>query len=118
MDIINTSNFISYNSVESVEDDFGDDFDDEEKENLIMDRTIITKADYGLYQNLKHECKHDAGTCPICCDDFNDINKVILLKCGHLYHDECIKKCIFHNPKCPLCREKIELTLELEEKIE
>ena len=62
--------------------------------------------------------------CSICCNKFNfKMHKIKLLKCGHIYHEECINK-NEHNrwitnkdknykkSKCPLCRKKYRIIKE------
>ena len=49
--------------------------------------------------------------CPICYDEIENKNKISQLKCGHIFHQECIsewtKKCKEGN-NCPVCRTVIE----------
>ena len=49
--------------------------------------------------------------CPICYDEIKNKNKISQLKCGHIFHQECIsewtKKCKDGN-NCPVCRSIIE----------
>mgnify|MGYP001464308136 CR=1 FL=1 len=42
--------------------------------------------------------------CPICLDDFNKEKEIIVLKCDHIYHKECIIEWVKMNISCPLCR--------------
>ena len=45
-------------------------------------------------------------TCYICMDNFSNNNDCIKLKCGHIYHLNCIQKWIerSHNSKCVICK--------------
>ena len=43
--------------------------------------------------------------CSICFNELTDGN-VILLKCGHMFHFECMSSCM--TPQCPLCRKQLE----------
>ena len=49
--------------------------------------------------------------CPICYDEIRNKNKISKLKCGHIFHQECIsewtKQCKEGN-NCPVCRTDIE----------
>ena len=47
--------------------------------------------------------------CSICLDKFNSSsNTSVTLKCGHIYHKNCIKRWLKNNEGCPLCREDTE----------
>ena len=48
--------------------------------------------------NINQEC------CTICLDK---PDKAIQLKCGHVFHKECIHKWLPKNKTCPNCRELI-----------
>ena len=42
--------------------------------------------------------------CPICIEEIND-NYHMLEPCNHIFHNECIIRCLRTNgPRCPLCR--------------
>lgn len=43
--------------------------------------------------------------CSICFNELTDGN-VILLKCGHMFHCDCMSSC--RTPLCPLCRKQLE----------
>jgi len=46
--------------------------------------------------------------CSICLEPFILRDKVIILKCKHGYHEDCIRKWFSeNNVTCPLCRENI-----------
>ena len=42
--------------------------------------------------------------CIICCQDYNETDKIKLLTCGHYYHQKCIDNWFIKNTTCPLCR--------------
>lgn len=42
--------------------------------------------------------------CAICLFPLNRAC-VQIKKCRHCFHDDCIKACLTHDPKCPICRE-------------
>ena len=60
---------------------------------------------------------HNNGyiTCNICFQDIvpeddNDLNKLIVLECNHVFHNFCIKRHILHNGNmCSLCRSKTNI---------
>ena len=45
--------------------------------------------------------------CSICLEEYIDDRKLNKLKCGHIYHKECIMKWIKNNNECPLCRKEV-----------
>ena len=46
--------------------------------------------------------------CSICLEPYKQGDDIILLKCGHLFHEECIKTWITpDNQSCPYCRTDI-----------
>ena len=48
------------------------------------------------------------NTCSICLGEYIDDRKMSRLKCGHIYHKECIMKWINNNNnECPLCRTEV-----------
>ena len=67
----------------------------------------INSINYSL--ELK-EVLNSNTDCPICLDA---INLGVEVKCGHIFHHDCIKKWITTdftgNKKCPLCRTKLRV---------
>ena len=57
--------------------------------------------------NLK---ENEIFTCSICLEDGtqNKNNYTIKLKCGHIYHIECIQNWINVKKECPICRNKLD----------
>ena len=43
--------------------------------------------------------------CSICLEDYQQNDKISILKCDHIFHNECIKKWLNNNGTCPFCRE-------------
>ena len=42
--------------------------------------------------------------CSICLEEYEDSTSVVTkVRCGHVYHRECIRQWLSHNPTCPLC---------------
>jgi hypothetical protein len=41
--------------------------------------------------------------CSICLEPM-DKNTIVITYCNHTFHDDCIKKMLDYNNKCPLCR--------------
>lgn len=46
---------------------------------------------------------HD-NCCPICLDDFDDVNEIFTLKCNHVFHRDCINEWLLKRSTCPYCR--------------
>ncbi|OXM78657.1 hypothetical protein C364_03586 [Cryptococcus neoformans Bt63] len=42
--------------------------------------------------------------CPVCKDDFEIGNEVMLIPCGHIYHPDCLVPWLRQNGTCPVCR--------------
>ena len=66
-----------------------------------------------LEQYNKHVlCKTSSTceTCSICMDDMTNESCVGVLKCGHEFHNNCIKEWLMEKcqkPGCPLCRKNV-----------
>ena len=45
--------------------------------------------------------------CIICLCEFNIDDPVSLIKCGHVYHSECLYTWFLKKPVCPLCDEEL-----------
>ena len=59
----------------------------------------------------KEQTAKEENTCPICICDFEaGDNVVVLRKCSHYFHKECLRDWLLRsNLTCPLCRNDIEL---------
>jgi len=59
----------------------------------------------------EHQCKYiHSDTCNICLneqisDSENIENKLIFVKCGHMFHKHCISEWLLQKNTCPCCRE-------------
>lgn len=42
--------------------------------------------------------------CSICQDEYADQETLMELRCGHIYHEECLKSWLSTNGVCPICR--------------
>lgn len=51
----------------------------------------------------------DGSSCPICMNDFRRLQKVIKLKCEHLYHDSCIKEWLARKKVCVVCKFEVKI---------
>ena len=61
-----------------------------------------------LISNIKCLINDD---CPICIEPFKENDELYQLKCGHIFHTECITEWININNICPTCREVVIDTL-------
>lgn len=53
---------------------------------------------------------HSSETCAICITNFTEKEtrtSNLLLKCGHMFHEECRDKWFKKRPTCPLCKKKV-----------
>ncbi|KAK7313079.1 hypothetical protein VNO77_37460 [Canavalia gladiata] len=48
--------------------------------------------------------EQEIDSCVICQDEYNDQDKIGVLKCGHEYHEECLRKWLLEKNICPMCR--------------
>ncbi|XP_043688955.1 probable E3 ubiquitin-protein ligase ZFP1 [Telopea speciosissima] len=46
----------------------------------------------------------EAETCVICQDEFENMDKIGTLQCGHEYHTKCIRKWLRVKNVCPICK--------------
>lgn len=60
------------------------------------------------------EDKKEENECSICLENIEEDSKKIV-KCGHMFHTECISKWLEAHDKCPLCIQTI-IEVEVEEK--
>lgn len=59
----------------------------------------------GTYQNILEFLKSSNSTsCVICFEDYKKEDKIVLLKCSHIYHEKCITDWLNNDISCPLCR--------------
>ena len=58
--------------------------------------------------------------CPICFEPL--LTKIVTTTCGHVFHNLCLRHCIYENGYCPLCRNKdktvINISFEIKTKTE
>lgn len=52
----------------------------------------------------KEELEEDGKRCPICWEDFEAREEVMLTPCDHMFHEECIMPWVKSNGQCPVCR--------------
>ena len=66
---------------------------------------IMTYKEYNLEEGAIVD---DNSKCPISLQKFEDEDKIIKLKCGHIFKEEYIKEWLSESSnKCPVCREEV-----------
>ena len=59
------------------------------------------------FNEYSTDIKEQSKTCIFCLDDYNDQSIIRELKCGHLFHKDCIDPWVLNeNYKCPICRDE------------
>ena len=66
------------------------------------------KCNYRLKHNRYQKIVFDEekeyyDSCTICLDDFDNNDKLLKLKCSHIYHEKCIKTWFKNKSNCPNC---------------
>ena len=69
----------------------------------IMNPEELSKLKIENYTDI---IKEKYKECSICLEDYNDSDKLRILKCEHAFHVDCIDKWLLEcNYKCPVCRD-------------
>lgn len=45
-------------------------------------------------------------SCSICYDDYNANSSLATMRCGHVYHGNCLLEWFTHLPTCPICKHR------------
>jgi hypothetical protein len=53
------------------------------------------------------EANKSEQICSICVQEYTKGERILKLKCEHLFHETCIQECIKYKPVCPLCRHEV-----------
>ena len=48
--------------------------------------------------------------CSICIEELKDIDRLVKLKCGHMFHQHCLTLWYLVEPYCPICRRFVVLS--------
>ena len=88
-----------------------------------MSDTIHNKKDNIELKMSPHtfsNTDNEEKLCTICIEDFEEGNSCIKLKCGHIFHENCISDWVKYNPQCPVCRVeiKVEVTQSTHDNVE
>ena len=59
------------------------------------------------YQIVKDDALND--TWSVCMEEFGSTDRVVLLRCNHVYHPRVIREWIRTSQNCPLCRKSVEV---------
>ena len=72
---------------------------------LSIQRLSTEHSDSSSTNLLKYNYveKYNDDSCSICLEVFINKEQLVILKCNHLYHEECIKKWNQIKNICPLC---------------
>ena len=64
----------------------------------------LKKFDMSKEYCKKNDDKLEQPNCCVCLTDIEMKMSTVLLPCGHMFHDQCIKKWLEQHNTCPLCR--------------
>ena len=80
------------------------DYNDAEMNIHETERDEVPKGPYK--NNVFSDSDEEAMYCAICQQKIQNDEKIVELKCQHIYHPECAKKWVLENKKCPVCRKR------------
>lgn len=69
---------------------------------IITDQVIRYRAD-----DSTNGINEKSPQCTICLDEYEENQKVRILKCSHHFHAKCSDQWLFLKNKCPLCQQNI-----------
>ena len=58
-------------------------------------------------KKVKTNKKFVSESCVICLEEFNNVDNVSSLPCGHQFHTKCITEWMLKSKTCPLCKKEI-----------
>lgn len=96
------SNQINSNEL-YLENNINSNYDLEKIIDLSIKDYIDKNSNKISYTNLKD--KDDE--CIICYENFDENNEILIFKCKHYFHRECIIKWLKKNNNCPICQDII-----------
>ena len=69
----------------------------------------LSKSQFEKLPNVKYDKNKYSENylCIICMEEFQKNEKVKLLPCGHIFHDNCIKQWLLKQKTCPFCKSEI-----------
>ncbi len=67
-----------------------------------------TELEHFEYKNKENEEEEENKECIICTDAFKEGDLVSKTRCGHLFHDDCLRPWLLNQSvKCPVCRTEV-----------
>lgn len=79
-----------------------EEFEQEEFKDVLVN---LNESEFNKLNNIiLDESTLKNKECCICLDKLSLSNQLIILKCNHIYHKNCIKNWFNHSIKCPICR--------------
>jgi len=69
-------------------------------------RVVFTYNDTEKWDGAYRQ-KFWENECSICHDNFKKGDEIIVLKCGHVFHEGCMRRWDQNKPNCPLCRKRV-----------
>jgi hypothetical protein len=57
------------------------------------------------------------SSCPICLGDYQEMDEILKLPCGHFFHGACISEWTCVSQLCPVCRDNIVIAIGKEDLI-
>ena len=88
---------MSYEQLLQLEDNMGN-------VNKGLSKKQFDKLPFVKYDKNKYSENYQ---CIICMEEFQKNEKVKLLPCGHIFHDNCIKEWLMKQKTCPFCKSEI-----------
>ena len=99
-----------YNTLLSVNPLFDDDGDDElypEDVKIVCKEEELMQLPLLKLEELQNKPYYKSTTCHICLDDYTDADEILLLKCEHYFHKDCVSTWLTkESVKCPICKKK------------
>ena len=80
----------------------------EDYNNLEDTKVVLTEEQFNMLNSVVLNEDSIKGDCPICLCSRTTNDKLITLKCNHIYHDSCIHEWLTKNStKCCICRKDV-----------
>ncbi|XP_021937013.1 uncharacterized protein LOC110838267 isoform X2 [Zootermopsis nevadensis] len=70
---------------------------------LAAQRAVIAPFPLATLQQIT---ERGDSTCPVCLDDMH-LFAVRITPCSHIFHGQCLRKCIIQYGQCPLCKQQL-----------
>lgn len=77
----------------------------------VLENGHLNNAQKNILRNMFLSMEENHKTCAICTDVISD--DMVLLKCAHIHHKECLTEWIQINNTCPMCRETVSSLVDL-----